>query len=190
RRAAYPAPTPPPARRPPARHGTAASNAPSARSRARPAPPAPALDSISSERLAALGREFDEAMDDDFNTPLALTKLLEAVAVVNRYVAGEGRDADVAGIDPWVPQRDPLAKAHEFLSRAAGEGFAVLPEPGAAATGGDVQPLLDLLVEVREAARKARAFAIADTIRDRLAGLGFAIEDTPHGPKVVRKSGK
>ena len=40
------------------------------------------------------------------------------------------------------------------------------------------------LVEERQAARKARDFARADAIRDELAALGYAVEDTPEGPKV------
>ena len=41
------------------------------------------------------------------------------------------------------------------------------------------------LVDARETARKARDFAEADRLRDEVAALGFVIEDTREGPKIV-----
>ena len=43
-----------------------------------------------------------------------------------------------------------------------------------------VQALLD----ARAAARKEKNWALADSVRDGLAGLGFTIEDTPQGARV------
>ena len=42
------------------------------------------------------------------------------------------------------------------------------------------------LAEARQAARKAKDFARADTVRDELKAKGWAIEDTPKGPRVKR----
>jgi cysteinyl-tRNA synthetase len=39
----------------------------------------------------------------------------------------------------------------------------------------------------REAARKARDWKQADALRDKLAGLGVVVEDSPEGPKLKRK---
>jgi cysteinyl-tRNA synthetase len=48
-----------------------------------------------------------------------------------------------------------------------------------------VAKLLDLLVELRAEARKARDFATADRIRDRLAALGVRLEDRPTGTEWI-----
>jgi len=40
------------------------------------------------------------------------------------------------------------------------------------------------LVEARVAAKKAKDFAEADRIRNQVLEMGYAIEDTPTGPKV------
>jgi len=42
------------------------------------------------------------------------------------------------------------------------------------------------LLEQREAARKARNFSRADAIRAELNAKGWAIEDTPKGPRLKR----
>ncbi len=41
------------------------------------------------------------------------------------------------------------------------------------------------LVERRQAAKKERDFALADSLRDEIAAAGYKIEDTPQGPKVT-----
>jgi len=46
-----------------------------------------------------------------------------------------------------------------------------------------------LLVEKREAARKARDFAASDALRDELAQLGWRVEDTAKGPRVYGAAG-
>ncbi len=43
------------------------------------------------------------------------------------------------------------------------------------------------LVEQREAARQARDFARADALRDQVRDMGFAIEDSPQGPRVHKE---
>ncbi|MGC8852823.1 MAG: DALR domain-containing protein [Hydrogenobacter sp.] len=45
------------------------------------------------------------------------------------------------------------------------------------------EKLIDLLIQVRDMARKERVFKIADYIRDELRNLGIALEDTPTGTK-------
>jgi len=49
----------------------------------------------------------------------------------------------------------------------------------------DVPGSVLALVEAREAARRARDFGEADRLRDEVASLGFVIEDTREGPKIV-----
>jgi cysteinyl-tRNA synthetase (EC 6.1.1.16) len=44
-------------------------------------------------------------------------------------------------------------------------------------------PFIDLLVEVRSELRKAKQFALADMVRNRLSDLGITLEDTPQGTR-------
>jgi hypothetical protein len=50
---------------------------------------------------------------------------------------------------------------------------------------GEVPEEVERLVWDRDERRRARDFAAADALRDRVRGLGFDIEDTPAGPKVT-----
>jgi cysteinyl-tRNA synthetase len=116
---------------------------------------------------------FQAALDDDLNVPAALATLFDLVAEANPLIAKlERGDAGVAG-----ELRDRFAT---FLDLAGRLGFTPLddlPDPAA------FRPLLDLLLDLRERARAARDFAVADAIRDRLADAGIRVEDRPGGPR-------
>ena len=63
------------------------------------------------------------------------------------------------------------------MAIAAAEKVLEESESGSVAA----QPFVDLLVEVRRELRAAKQFQIADSIRDRLKGLGVSLEDSPTG---------
>ena len=115
-------------------------------------------------------RDFDAAMSDDLNTPKAIAVLFDVV----REVRGTGMEAD--GVE--------LAWA--FLEEAAGDILGILGEQTAAIPeeGLNVQ-LLELLIELRNEARKHKDWEQADRIRDRLKELGIILEDTPSGTRWV-----
>ena len=57
------------------------------------------------------------------------------------------------------------------------------------ATGdGDAAGFIDLLVDLRADLRKEKQFALADKVRDELAALGIALEDSPEGTTWRKKS--
>ncbi len=117
---------------------------------------------------------FEAAMDDDFNTAVALGHLFDLVRAIN-----QARDAGATDAQ--------LAPAQETLRELAEQVFGLHLTASETAQG-DIAPLVDLLLEVRAELRRARNFALADRIRDRLAELGIQVEDTPHG-SVWRKVG-
>jgi cysteinyl-tRNA synthetase len=123
---------------------------------------------------AETDRQFHAAMDDDFNTPVAVSTLFDLARAINRTRA-EG--ADAKAIEP----------ARQTLVALAGVlGLDLLAQPEAEA--GDAAPFIDLLLRVRQDLRAAKQWALADTIRDDLANLGIEVEDTPAGPVWSRKT--
>ena len=53
----------------------------------------------------------------------------------------------------------------------------------------DAAPFIDLLLRVREELRQRREWALSDMIRDELATLEVAVEDTPAGATWTRRKG-
>ncbi|MDW8091095.1 MAG: cysteine--tRNA ligase [Meiothermus sp.] len=134
------------------------------------APPGvhPGLESA----LDRLEAEFTEALNDDLNTPQAIAAFFGFVTELNKALLER-------------PGRDSLARAEQAFA-VLGEGVLGLFPPRVLEQqvgGALLQGLVQLLLEVREEARRSRNFAQADHIRARLAELGVVVEDTREGPK-------
>jgi cysteinyl-tRNA synthetase len=110
---------------------------------------------------------FIQSMDNDFNTAGALAALFELVRAINT-----ARDASVGG--------EPFEAAQERLRELAGV-LGLRLDVEQRSSGQEVAPFIDLLVELRTELRKAKQFALADTVRSRLGELGVTLEDTPQG---------
>jgi len=127
-------------------------------------PDDPELDSI----LAAARQGFEAALDDDLNVSKALASIFELVREANRRIADRRLSTTDAGriLD---------------LLRDLDRVLAVLPEAEEALPEG-----AGALLEARVAARAARDWAAADRLRDKLASLGVAVEDTRDGQRWRR----
>jgi cysteinyl-tRNA synthetase len=106
---------------------------------------------------------FREAMDDDFNTPVAVSVLFDLARLANR-ATGANRSA-VQG---------------RLIQLAGVLGLEIRPQHAGAA-GGDAGPFIDLLMQVREQLRAQKQWALSDMIRDGLAEQGVTVEDSPSG---------
>jgi cysteinyl-tRNA synthetase len=136
------------------------------------AAPDSGLQGIAADALAA----FEEALDDDLNTPNAFAALFPFVRDVNaaldRAPAVSPADLDAA--------RRALARMDDVL------GILVLAAAEARNVDGSFAHWVERLVSERQHARGRRDFAAADAIRDELAAAGVVVEDTPAGPRWKR----
>lgn len=129
---------------------------------------AQASETVASQIQAAWD-QFTSAMDDDFNTPIAVSVLFDLARLANQ---SEG---------------DDRAAVQQAMFDIAGIlGLRLIPEQ-ADETPEDAAPYIDLLVNLRSELRIKREWALADQIRDQLAELGVLIEDTAEGPVWRRK---
>jgi len=110
--------------------------------------------------------KFREAMDDDFNTAGAFAVLFELAREANIYLNSTAK-----------PPREVLALILEFY-RETDEIFGFMKKP---AGGKGLQEEITALIADREAARRQKDWARADSIRDQLREKGVVLEDTPQG---------
>jgi len=159
-------------------------------------PPTPAAGGASAA--------FRGAMDDDFNTARATGVLFDLVREGNRLFQEAGRGAvapeamttlrslaaelrrlgRVLALDLQAGAVAVAAFSAVRLARPAEAGLAeltrLLGETGPASAEGEarLRALLQELLAQREAARRAKAWAAADAIRDGLAMRGIRLDDT------------
>lgn len=112
--------------------------------------------------------KFHEAMNDDFNSALALGKLFELARAINN-----SRQRGVGG-HSFSKAQDTLRKLLSVL------GFN-LKQKEQKKDVASAKPFINLLVELRTNLRKQKQWALADQIRDRLDQLGVKLEDTREG---------
>jgi len=126
------------------------------------------LETVRGER-----QKFMEAMDDDFDTPVAFGHLHAMNGVINEYLtepANKGVLREAADI-----YMELLSVLGLFEKRSAG--------------GDEVtERLITVITDLREEQRKEKNYAFADLIRDRLAEAGVEIQDTSEGTTWKLKS--
>jgi cysteinyl-tRNA synthetase len=123
------------------------------------------------DAVRELRARFEEAMDDDFNTPRAMAVMFDAVTAIHEARKAKSQEMnDLRALLAFAIQLRDFFSLEPAPCESEGAGASSL-------TG----PLVELLIETRQMARQAKAFAIADRIRDRLSELGIALEDHPQG---------
>lgn len=115
---------------------------------------------------------FNAAMDDDFNTPVAIAVLFELASDINRI---RKTQSDAAA----APLGALLQKLGGILGLLQGD-----PESwfkGTATAGGLDDAAIDTLIQQRLEARRAKNWAESDRIRDELKAQGVILEDNAGG---------
>ena len=116
----------------------------------------------------ALAAKYEAAMEDDFNTADAISAVFELIKLANSTVTEESSKAYVS----WLKKE--LERLCEVLGIETEKKKEVL----------DAE--IERMIEERQAARKAKNFALADEIRGRLLEMGIILEDTREGVKWKR----
>ena len=122
---------------------------------------------VDADALAALKERFNNALNGDLNTSLAVTAVYD---VLKAKCSDATKLAALADFDT-VLSLNLISAARKLREQQAQEEAA------------NADPEIDALVAERTAAKKAKDFATADRIRDELKARGIEIIDTPQGAK-------
>ncbi len=124
-------------------------------------------DSDTISALEGYKKQFEDAMDDDFNTADALSAVFDLVKFANSSIG----EADEVKAKAALDMLDELC---DILGIKTKRETVVLDEE------------IEELIAQRQAARKEKNFARADEIRDELLKKGIILEDTREGVKWKR----
>ena len=117
------------------------------------------------EEVKAFVTRFDEAMDDDLNTADAISVIFELVKYANTGVTAENSKAFIKAV------REEILELGDVLGLILEKKEEILAED------------IEKMIAERQAARKAKDFAKADEIRNKLLDMGIVLLDTREGVK-------
>ncbi|UCE16975.1 MAG: cysteine--tRNA ligase [Candidatus Bathyarchaeota archaeon] len=122
------------------------------------------------KQVEKIRQKFEEAMDDDFNTSLAVSALFSLTRKINLYVKDHGE------IETEVKK-----KIRGIVKRLVEDVFGIKMERRKPETDKLVENLMKLIIEIRRQLRERGDWETADDIRAKLKALELVLEDTPKG---------
>ena len=120
------------------------------------------------KKAMELVAKYEAAMDDDFNTADAISAIFELIKLSNSTVSGASTKEYVS----WM--KNEIQRLCDVMG--------IITEKKTEVLDSEVE---DLIAQ-RQAARKAKNFALADEIRGKLLDMGIVLEDTREGVKWKR----
>lgn len=122
----------------------------------------------SSVDISALTQSFYDAMNDDFNTPVLIANLFEAVKFINTVKDGK---ATVSAQDLELLRKELSIFVLDVLGM----------KQEAEASSDRLSPVMDLILDLRTDARTNKDWTSSDKIRDGLAAAGIIVKDGKDG---------
>ncbi len=130
------------------------------------------------KQVEKIRQKFEEAMDDDFNTALAVSALFSLTREINRYA----KDNVEIGAEVKKNIRGIVKILVEDV-------LGIKMERRKPETDKLVENLMNLIIDIRRQMREREDWKTADEIRAKLRALGLVLEDKPKGTewKIERK---
>ena len=132
-----------------------------------------------SQKIDEFDKKFEDAMDEDMNTPQALATIFDQIRETNKFIS--------VNKDELSKIYAEIEKSYESLKRKIGNVFGIEIEMENSAKEEDgenmelTKKLIELLIKLRSEARSEKNFKLSDEIRDELKVLGVEIKDNRDG---------
>jgi cysteinyl-tRNA synthetase len=122
--------------------------------------------------LSSYKKRFIEAMDDDFNAPLAMGVIFELSRETNQALNSKQKLS-----------LDFLRQIDMCFNELGGRILGIIPEQVSTKKDGEniESQLIDIHIKVRQQAKQEKAWWAADLIRKELEALGIRLEDKKNG---------
>jgi len=132
------------------------------------------------DKVSTLQQRFREAMDDDFNTALAIAHLFDLIRTLNRVLAEKQPAASKELLRRVKSEIDVIAGVLGVVTSIPEDYLARLKARKSSQLPISVEEI-EALVTERTAARKAKDFRRSDEIRNQLLEKGIELLDGPGG---------
>lgn len=143
--------------------------------------------STAGDKLRAAAQQAEEsfkaAMDDDFNTALAISVLFGIAKELNVYHSVVVSGQEALDTDALRRMKEVYYALLDIIGILAAEREGRSSED----QSGVVDGLMELIIALRQEARQKKDWPTADKIRDGLAGLGIVIEDSAQGSRWKKR---
>ncbi len=130
------------------------------------------------DNLSSFLSDSEKEMNDDFNTAKVIARMFESLPVINSLAAQSDKALAV--------QPETFEQFRKDFKRVFSDWLGIKSEAEEGSQAGQtVEGLMELLIDIRQNARKNKDFATADQIRDQLAALEIKLNDGPNGTEWV-----
>ncbi|WP_374141660.1 cysteine--tRNA ligase [Leptotrichia hongkongensis] len=132
-----------------------------------------------SQKIDEFDKKFEEAMDEDMNTPQALATIFDQIRETNKFISTNESEFSTIYYE--------IKKSYDSLKKKIKNVFGIALEAENAVKEEDgenmelTKKLIELLIKLRSEARSEKNFKLSDEIRDELKKLGVEIKDNKDG---------
>jgi cysteinyl-tRNA synthetase len=120
--------------------------------------------------------EFENSMDDDFNTPKALAVIFELIKDANKL------------LDNNHLNKQSILEIKEFLKKSLDDVFGIISFEEMKANVKSIEDdLIKLILDLRDELKKEKNYNLADKIRNSLNDLGIIVQDSKTGTTYKKK---
>ena len=132
-----------------------------------------------SQKIDEFDKKFEEAMNEDMNTPQALATIFDQIRETNKFISTNENEFSIIYYE--------IKKSYDSLKEKIENvfGIAIEVENAVKEEEGEnmelTKKLIELLIKLRSEARSEKNFKLSDEIRDELKALGVEIKDNKDG---------
>ena len=141
-----------------------------------------------SQKIDEFDKKFEDAMDEDMNTPQALATIFDQIRETNKFISANENEISAVCFE--------IKKSYASLKEKLENVFGIAIEVENAMKEEDgenmelTKKLIELLIKLRSEARSEKNFNLSDKIRNELNALEIKIEDNKDGSSSYKMKNK